>query len=463
MKIRTFAFFSALSLSFLGHSAYGQTTLPDLIHYTLEHSRDVKKADLQCQEAEWMRKEIIGNGLPQAEASASYSKMVIPDISVPTDNILGMVDLMVNESVSEEVKTNMKNGITGMLNTINNIDAMYSTSIGIQVTQLIYSQSYWVGVKTAKKSQELYSILKTKSEEDVIAEVASDYYQAGSLMMQLQTVEKSLSNLKEMLRITELSYQNDLVKETTVNRLKVTIANLEVTKQTIQNAIRIQMNYIKAMAGMPSDTTFTVDTAAMINNFINNPLAIDFNVENVSSYQMLLKQDELYVQQIKLSQAKFYPTLAAFGKFSYSSYNTEPPIKDFSNMNTFGLSFSMPIFSSGSNYAKVKQAQIKRAELHEDIQKTKDLLSVSYSNALLEYQTARNTLDAQKENRELALKVYNQTVLQYQEGMASMADLLNVNSDYLQADNSYNQQILKCKTAEIKMLQASGNMKSLAK
>jgi len=47
--------------------------------------------------------------------------------------------------------------------------------------------------------------------------------------------------------------------------------------------------------------------------------------------------------------------------------------------------------------------------------------------------------------------------------MASMADLLNVNSDFLQADNSLNQQILKCKTAEIKMLKSSGNLKSLIK
>ena len=71
-------------------------------------------------------------------------------------------------------------------------------------------------------------------------------------------------------------------------------------------------------------------------------------------------------------------------------------------------------------------------------------------------------LASQKENRDLAQKVYKQTSLQFQEGMASMADLLNVNQDFLQADNSYNQQILKCKTAEIKMLQASGNLKLIA-
>jgi len=153
--------------------------------------------------------------------------------------------------------------------------------------------------------------------------------------------------------------------------------------------------------------------------------------------------------------------VAAFGKFSYSSYNFSSEIDKLSNMNTFGLSLSIPIFSSGVNNAKLKQSQLKQAELREDILKASDLLAVNYNNAFLEYQTAGRMLAAQKQNRELALKVYNQTSLQYQEGMASMADVLNVNSDFLQADNSLNQQILKCKTARIKMLKATGNLKSL--
>jgi len=372
----------------------------------------------------------------------------------------GMIDMMINPEYSAAAEK-LKEELTGMLNKISNIDALYSASAGIQITQLIYSQSYWVGLKTTKKTQELYSILKTKNEEDVIAEVATGYYQAGSLMLQLQTVDKSINNLKEIHRIAELNYKNDLIKESQVNRLKVTISNLEVTRQTIQNGVNIQLNYLKALAGMPSDSMLVIDTTNLVNDFVNKNSAMNFTAENVSAYQAMLKQDEIYGQQIKLAKATFLPTLAAFGKLNYSSYNTEAKINDWSNMNTFGFSFSMPIFSSGVNYYKLKQSQVKQAQLREDIAKTKDLLTISYNNAFLEYQTANNLLSAQKENKELAQKVYNQTSLQYQEGMASMADLLNVNSDYLQADNTYNQQILKCKTAEIKMLQASGNLKSL--
>jgi outer membrane protein len=463
MKVRVFAFFIMLCLCIVVPNVSGQTDLVSLINYSLEHSRDIRKSNLQVQEAGYIYKEARGHGLPQIEASASYSKMMIPDLglSSSSESIGGMLDMIINESVSADAKQKIKDQLAGALNQIGSLDALYTASAGIQITQLIYSQSFWVGLKTAKKTQELYSILKTKSEEEVIADVATGYYQAGSLMLQLQSVDKSINNLKEIHRIAELSYKNDLIKESTVNRLKVTISNLQVTRQTIKNGVDIQINYLKALSGMPSDSALSIDTTIMVNNFIKNNQNIGFSAENVPSYQALLKQDEVYNQQIKLTKATYYPTLAAFGKLNYSSYSTSADISSLSNMNTIGLSFSMPIFTSGVNNARVKQAKIKQAELKEDIEKTKDLLAINYNNAYLEYQTAGEMLAAQKDNRDLALKVYNQTSLQYKEGLASMADLLNVNSDFLQADNSYNQQILKCKTSEIKMLKASGNLKSL--
>ncbi|MFA6335515.1 MAG: TolC family protein [Bacteroidales bacterium] len=188
----------------------------------------------------------------------------------------------------------------------------------------------------------------------------------------------------------------------------------------------------------------------------------DFQVENIPSYQALLKQADVYKLQTRLSKAKYYPTLAAFGKMNYSSFNTSSSLDIWHNMTTVGLSLSVPIFNSGVTNAKVKQSLLKQKQLDEDLSQARDFLMVDYQNAFSEYQTARNLLIVQRDNKELAQKVYSQTMLQYQEGMASLADLLNINSDFLQANNSYNQQILKCKTSEIKILKSTGNLKSIA-
>ena len=147
MKIRvkvlvTFLLGAVLAGSF---QASGQAKLNDVISYALEHSRDVKKANYQIEEAKYVKRETLGRGLPQIEASGSYSKMSLPEISLPQELVA-----MVPEQYAP------------MLAGLSNLDALYTASAGIQVTQLIYSQAFWVGLKTAQKAQELYSIFKNK-------------------------------------------------------------------------------------------------------------------------------------------------------------------------------------------------------------------------------------------------------------------------------------------------------------
>jgi outer membrane protein TolC len=198
-----------------------------------------------------------------------------------------------------------------------------------------------------------------------------------------------------------------------------------------------------------------------MNAGIEGAVIPEFSVDNIPSYQLLQKQSEINNHQIMLAKSKYLPVLAAYGQFNFSSYNTTPGINRFSNVNTIGARLSIPVFSSGVTQAKVRQSMLRKEQTDETILKTKDLLNISYSNAKSEYETALRLLKVQKENRNLAMKVYNQTSSQFREGMASMADVLNVNTDFIQAENSYNQQILKCRFSEIKMLKSAGKLDSL--
>lgn len=315
-------------LSFIVHNSYCQTNLANLINYSLKYSPEINKSNLDVENTKYIRKEALGHGLPQIEGSASYSKMSL-NLDLPSS----LTTYNPNEPV-----------LTGLLSQIGSIDALYNASLGVQVTQLIYSQSYFAGLKVAKKTQEFYVSMKTKTEEDIIEEIANNYYQLLSLEYQLGTVNKSLGNLKETFRIVDLNYRNDLVKESNVNRLKVTLTNLEVTSQTLQNSIGLQLNYIKALVGMPIDTVLQIDSLT-----IKNSLSVDsikfpsFSVDNVPAYQVLLKQDNLYRQQVKLLQAEYIPTLAGYSKFNYSSYNTSSQIDKLTNMNTIGIQLNVPI------------------------------------------------------------------------------------------------------------------------
>ena len=109
MRKKVLQFFLGISLGLLVYDVNGQTTLTDLINYTLQHSRNIKKAELQIKEADYIRKEAIGYGLPQVEASASYSKMLLPNFGISDSasiKLRGIVDMLINEGVSDDIRQN---------------------------------------------------------------------------------------------------------------------------------------------------------------------------------------------------------------------------------------------------------------------------------------------------------------------------------------------------------------------
>lgn len=432
-----------LSQMVFSSNIMAQTRLDELVDFALKYSHDIKTANLKIEEASFQRKEAIGNGLPQVEATGSYSIMAIPEITI-----------------SDDIVAQIPEEYAPMLAQLADIDNLYMASAGVQITQLLYSQAYWNGLKTTKKVQELNELLLNKTEEDLIMEVASEYYQAVTLILRLNAVNQSLENLNELYRIVELNYQNDLVKETDVSRLKVNITTLEANKETLINGYNNELNYIKALTGMPTDTTLVIDTTFLAQANQYRPVP-EYTINNVADYQVLLKQNELNEQNIKQMQTEYMPTLAAYAKLNYASYSLKSELNDLSNTNTFGLQLKVPIFTSGVNYSKVQQAKIQQAQTNETILKTQDLLAINYNNAYSNYQTTYKLLQVQKENCDLANRVYQQTSLQFKEGMASMADVLNVNSDFIQASNNYSLQLIRFKEAEIKLLKTTGNLKQL--
>jgi outer membrane protein TolC len=421
-----------------------QYDLKALLKHAVEHSHKIKKASLQQAESGSKVKEVTANGLPQVDGSLSYSRMGLPEINI-----------------SEEMLEALPEEISPLLSGLSDINAFHTSSAGVTISQLLYSKSYLTGVKQAKKAEDLYRILLQKTEEDVIHEVASNYYQVLMNYSNLETLNRNIENLERLHDILKLQYENDFVKQTDVSRLKVTVTNLKTRRKTLQNGIQVQERVLKILTGIPAETSMLLDTAVLRTMDYGQPAITDYIPELLPEYQALQKQTELAGLQIESGKAAFHPNLAAYGQFTYSSYATRFKFDDFSNMNTIGLKATIPIFSSGMRKQQLRQSQLKLQQSQEDFDLTTKYLETGYQNAVNSLYSAWSNLQDQQENKELASEVYGQVKLRFDEGMASLTDLLNVESSLLEAESLFNQQLLKYKLAEMELLKSSGKLTSL--
>lgn len=419
-------------------------SLNDLLKQAIQNSHQMKKATLQQSESNFRTKEITAKGLPQIDGSVSYSRMGLPDLSI-----------------SQEMMDALPEDIAPLLSGLSDIKALHTTSAGVTVSQLLYSQSYLTGVKQVKKAEELSNTLLQKTEEDVIHDVTASYYQILMNYSNMRVLNENIQNLEKLHVILKLQYENDFVKQTDVNRLKVTLTNLKTQHETLKNGIEVQQRILKIISGIPQEKEMKLDTTNIGKMESGQPKIADFVLDILPDFQLLKKQNELTELQIKADKAAFYPNLAAYGQFTLSSYATKFKFGDYSNMNTIGLKATIPIFSSGMRKNKVLQSQLKLQEDNEDFELNKKYLETNFQNATNSLLSAWSNLMDQNENKTLANQVYKQVKLQFDEGMASLTDLLNVESSLLEAENLFNQQLLKYKLAEVELLKATGKIKTL--
>ena len=428
------------------HAGYAQKVynLQNLLEQAVVNNAEIKKAALQQSESKYKVKETVAQGLPQVSGKIDYTRMGIAGIDIPSS------------FVSE-----LPPSVLPLLLQLKNINALHTVSSNVTVSELVYSQQYWTGIKQAKKARELYDILANKTKDEVVYDVAVVYYQLLNNYSSLETLGGIIQNLEKIEGVLELQYQNNLAKSTDVGRVKVQIANLKTNRQSLQDAIEIRKRILKIFCGVPLDKPMLVDSTDAVINHFQKPMIPQFSISQLPSYQIMMKQKELTGLKIKADQAKYYPNLAIFGRLNYGNYSTSFNLNSMSPSTTFGFEADIPIFSSGKRHSKVMQSKLELKELDEDFNTNTMQLGTNYENAVNALASSWKGLQDQQENKALANQVYGQVKLSFNEGMSSLTDLLSVESSLLDAENLYNQQLLKYRVASLEMKKATGSMLSI--
>nr|WP_233150269.1 TolC family protein [Pontibacter sp. BT310] len=420
--------------------------LQQAINYALENNESVKKASLDEMGSKYQVNEARSAGLPQVDVKGSAVRTLEKSmIALPAD--------FNPEGTGPLIKP---------MGTDNTVQA------GLSVTQLLFSKSYFVGLKAAKSAEDLYRIRKEMASEDVIYNVGSAYYQVLQTKEQFNSINANLNMLTQLEKILTLQYKNDLVKKVDVSRIKVNKSNLENQKENLQTAYAQQLNVLKFFMGMPLEEQISLSGSADDVLLDEQPTlaGLDEVATERAQFKILNKQKELKTLEVENIRAGYYPSLAAFGNYNYQSqYDgrmiSNPDAMWFPNSQV-GLQLNIPIFDGLRKKSQVQQREIELNKMDLDIQQYNKNTQVEVSNAVSQLGNSQNNIDAQERNVKLAQEVYDTTNQLYKEGLAPLSDLLNAETALREAQTNLNNERLKYQIAQLSYLKAKGNLESLS-
>lgn len=450
-KCLTYAFFLLAPALAMGQEITKEFSLPDIltlkesIKIGLENNRTLKKAILNEEKAKYQRNEIRGAGLPQLSAYGQYNNFLDVFPQALPGGIFG--------------------GDPNEIQVIS-LGVPQSLKAGFELNQLLFSNSYLIGLKAAKTGEEFYHILTEQSEEDVIYEISMNYLGVIQLELQKENLRANIDQLESLEKILQSQYDNDLARKVDLNRVKVNLTTIKSEQENLNIAIYQREGYLKLLMGIPINTVINLDqSVANVDQKVKKFQVRDFNILDRKNIQVLGVQEQLYKYEYKNIKAANQPQLVGFADFNKNAFSQD---FDFLNQNRvwyqgflIGVRLQIPIFDGMQTKYKAAQSKVNAQQLNLDRLQAEDAAELEYKNAINKYYNSLSTLESLDGNLDLADDVFKETTLLYKEGLSPLTDLLNAETTQREAQTNYTNQIIQVRIAQLEILNSSGKISTL--
>jgi outer membrane protein TolC len=419
-------------------------SIKDCIDYAGTNNSNLKISRYDEQIARQQVNQVRGRGLPQANINGSFEdRLKIPFI------IFQLPGSTNGESQALPLGKQYNSALTG------------------EVTQMIYDPSFWIGLKAAKSSNQLYQQSTQQVSEQTAYNIANAYYQTIVVQKQLQLLGANLANTQATLASTELQFKNGVAKRVDVSRLRVNASNLESQIKAAELNLVQAENALKFQMGMPLTQPISLSDTALAFNQEEAVLTDEPEkfFQNRIEYKIL--QTNLRLQELdrRNSVAGYFPSLTGFANYGYVGQGADPGLfKTSSNgwvdytTSTIGLRLRIPVFDGLQRNALVQQSKLKARQVEENINLTKQSINLEVSNALTQYRNTLQRIENEQQNVQLAEEVYRVTQLEFREGVGTSTDVVNAETALRQAQTTYITTLLDLYTARLDLERAKGNI-----
>ncbi len=396
-------------------------SLREAQEYAVVNSYDTLKSQLEVAATERRIRETVGAGLPQITSSIGYTNNIeLPTVLIP--------DFFNDPNDRIEVQ----------------FGTQHNANVNLQVQQLVFNGSYFVGLATSRIFKRLATDGLKRTRLDVMETVSQTYYLILVSQESEKIIQGNLQNLEKTLYEIRERYKEGFVEETDADVIQISVTALKNGLQNLEKQTETAYQLLKFQMGIDlnEEIKLTDNLEDIISEQdVKKALEGDFFLEDNVDYRLIQTQERLAEMNLKNERAQYWPTVGAYYSLSWAAQRNQFNFFNFDEKwyrsQVIGVNLNIPVFRSGAQKARVKQAKIALDQARQTT------LQVS-QGLLLEEAQAKNALSSAyenyinvKENMELSKKVYDKTLIKYQEGLASSTDLTQANDRYLGAQASY--------------------------
>lgn len=428
---RKLTFLTFLTLSLASFAETLTLSLEECIDIALRDNPTVRIADMEVKKADYSKRETLAGVFPTIDFSTSYQRSI--ELQTIRMNMGGQ---------SQALKMGSDN----------------TWNTGFQASMPIIAPTLWKAISISDV-QILANLESARASRlDLVNNVNKAYYALMLAIASHEVVKQNYDIAVMNAGIYERQYAIGAASEYDVLRSSVQVKNIEPELLQADIAIKQCSLQLKVLMGIDSNTDIAPSTrlADYKGEMYSLPTDAGYSLDRNTSLRSLDLQKKLLDKNIQLKKFAWIPTLGASFNLSWLSLSNGSPFKnqEFNPYSNVGLAISLPIFSGGSRYYALKQAQADRKELDLRREDLVNALNMQVALAIDNINREARQISTSEEGVRQAAKAHEIMQKSFEIGAASYLDLRDSELADTSARLAYYQAIYNylVSTSELDML-----------
>ncbi len=390
--------------------------LATAIGIALDENPIIKVANMEIERQKYVRRETIGNHLPQVNAVGQYTR------AIKKSDMGGGVSFDPDNSVSGQASVALPLFVPAVYKTLK-----------------LNDEQMRAAVEDARGSK-----------LTLVNEVKKAYYNILLSEESLAVLRSSEETITQTVNDVKTKFDAGLASEYDYISASVQLSNLQPSIIEATNAIEISKKMLKMYLGLPLSTG--IEVSGNLNDFalVNTQNMFDGAGDLSGNNELRAMDIQLDVMQrtLEVARTQRMPTLSGFGNFSISGRD---PISfagfggggstDFlwAYPISAGVNISIPIFAGLTKVNKEKQIKNNIGQLQLQRDYLEESVNVRLESAMNVVVGAEARMQANKVTMGQAQKGYDISRTRYDAGMGTMLEVNSAQLQLTQVKLSYTQ------------------------
>lgn len=429
-------------------------SLEAAINYAYENNLSVKNAQIKVADADELIVERRAIGLPQLRGSVGYNyyvdipTQILPDFLSPT-----IYGILVSEGLVPELPNfDPDSGVPAQFGTKHNFTA------GLNLSVKAFDASYLTGLKAARMYKEYAAQELNTKRQDIKYEVISAYLPALLVDENLRILDKNIANLEKLLNETKALFKEGFVEQLDADRLELSLANLRTERENLARQKDVTLNVLKFALGYPMSQPIEVseNLAGLSPDAADSDLTGDINYAGRQEYNLVRMGEQLNELNVQVNKSTYIPTLDLIGVYQQSMFANKLSEGQWFPTTIVGAQLNVPIFDGLAKKARVQRSKLDLEIVRNQRADLERAISLEVQNARTGYLNAKQRLDNQSRNLQLAERIYQTTQTKYREGVGSSIEISQAEQSLYQTQQLHIQALYDLVQAKIGLDKALG-------